>query len=661
GVEPVGKHRNGDLGLIYDRKGLNDGGDLLEFRILSLNNSLKWFIEAKAEDLIILINPDAEPEETSLEQEAKTFANRDNVPKSKANEGPLSGTTSLYQLDPNTKSNSHSMNQNNGNLDQITAMAKTFFNRLSTNAERVEAYDRLTSSSTTRFQTGTRALLKGLQKIEEKTRAICQCAGAINDRYKLKRSKIVMELAEIRKSIHSDVDSEALQKRLTDLSDKVKDVNIGGDSIAKDIFSLQAELAQAFIEFTETYQKVRDDRFNVKILKTSFWELEAGSEEMNEVGKISEDKGRLCSRLRKQLEDETGIIFNLSTSYECYCMELYAKAAALLDQDYRRRAANIFLTVFYKSDPKTVPFRYASLAQYADLLCNAAMAGYTTLIYIDGADYVPDFLSHLIVFALRLRNSGISDKGLIVHLSEYLAGNSFRLCDKKVLSEEDLNETVYQPNDIVERTDKGNKTSKTCSVRKCLDDFKTRVCMFVETLFNAIQEVQEELDVIDPTIGIFSQTAKSTIASKELPSLLKIGCNKCGAKRFNIERDEGKQIYTGLRQCLRCQRAVYCSRKCQKEDRKIGGHKHVCREADVLRVGDVVYVDYVDVSEPNDASSDISDISGGESGFIFQMRPKDDGDVEIRILARNSSPESGFIRCEPENLTLLVPIEHILI
>ncbi|KAJ3333590.1 hypothetical protein HDU76_006331 [Blyttiomyces sp. JEL0837] len=46
-------------------------------------------------------------------------------------------------------------------------------------------------------------------------------------------------------------------------------------------------------------------------------------------------------------------------------------------------------------------------------------------IYIDGADYAPDFLSHLIVFALRLRNSGISDKGLIVHLSEYLAGNVY--------------------------------------------------------------------------------------------------------------------------------------------------------------------------------------------------------------------------------------------
>ncbi|KAI9358637.1 hypothetical protein DFJ73DRAFT_757919 [Zopfochytrium polystomum] len=46
-------------------------------------------------------------------------------------------------------------------------------------------------------------------------------------------------------------------------------------------------------------------------------------------------------------------------------------------------------------------------------------------IYIEGVDYNPDFLSHLVVFALRLRNVGISDRGLIVHLSEYLAGNVY--------------------------------------------------------------------------------------------------------------------------------------------------------------------------------------------------------------------------------------------
>ncbi|KAJ3101403.1 hypothetical protein HDU97_001390 [Phlyctochytrium planicorne] len=44
-------------------------------------------------------------------------------------------------------------------------------------------------------------------------------------------------------------------------------------------------------------------------------------------------------------------------------------------------------------------------------------------IYIEGVDYNPDFLSHLVVYALRLRNAGISDRGLIVYLSEFLEGN----------------------------------------------------------------------------------------------------------------------------------------------------------------------------------------------------------------------------------------------
>ncbi|KAJ3408851.1 hypothetical protein HDV05_004742 [Chytridiales sp. JEL 0842] len=43
--------------------------------------------------------------------------------------------------------------------------------------------------------------------------------------------------------------------------------------------------------------------------------------------------------------------------------------------------------------------------------------------HIEGVDYNPDFFSHLVVFALRLRNAGISDRGLVVHLSDLLAGN----------------------------------------------------------------------------------------------------------------------------------------------------------------------------------------------------------------------------------------------
>ncbi|KAI9346549.1 hypothetical protein BDR26DRAFT_916496 [Obelidium mucronatum] len=46
-------------------------------------------------------------------------------------------------------------------------------------------------------------------------------------------------------------------------------------------------------------------------------------------------------------------------------------------------------------------------------------------IHIEKSDYNPDFLSHLVVFALRLRNAGLSDRGLLVYLSEFLAGNVY--------------------------------------------------------------------------------------------------------------------------------------------------------------------------------------------------------------------------------------------
>ncbi|KAG1056517.1 hypothetical protein G6F55_008199 [Rhizopus delemar] len=47
-------------------------------------------------------------------------------------------------------------------------------------------------------------------------------------------------------------------------------------------------------------------------------------------------------------------------------------------------------------------------------------------IYIDGHFYSSDdFLVQLVVFSLRLRNLGLSDHGLLIHLSEVLAGNIY--------------------------------------------------------------------------------------------------------------------------------------------------------------------------------------------------------------------------------------------
>ncbi|KAJ2993015.1 hypothetical protein HDV02_002709 [Globomyces sp. JEL0801] len=46
-------------------------------------------------------------------------------------------------------------------------------------------------------------------------------------------------------------------------------------------------------------------------------------------------------------------------------------------------------------------------------------------LYIDAADYQPDFLSHLVVFALKLRNEGLTDHGILIHLSDALQGSIY--------------------------------------------------------------------------------------------------------------------------------------------------------------------------------------------------------------------------------------------
>lgn len=65
-------------------------------------------------------------------------------------------------------------------------------------------------------------------------------------------------------------------------------------------------------------------------------------------------------------------------------------------------------------------------------------------LYIDEKDYQPDFLSHLLAFALKLRNKGLEDHGLCLHLSEALAGSiyGFGTQGHSALYEEDLTYTL---------------------------------------------------------------------------------------------------------------------------------------------------------------------------------------------------------------------------
>jgi len=46
-------------------------------------------------------------------------------------------------------------------------------------------------------------------------------------------------------------------------------------------------------------------------------------------------------------------------------------------------------------------------------------------VYIEAVDYTADFLTDLVIYAVKIRNHGIPDYGLIVHLSELVAGSLY--------------------------------------------------------------------------------------------------------------------------------------------------------------------------------------------------------------------------------------------
>eukprot|EP00917_Polyrhabdina_sp_WS-2016_P015311 GHVP01033334.1.p1 GENE.GHVP01033334.1~~GHVP01033334.1.p1 ORF type:complete len:490 (+),score=62.46 GHVP01033334.1:1085-2554(+) len=59
-------------------------------------------------------------------------------------------------------------------------------------------------------------------------------------------------------------------------------------------------------------------------------------------------------------------------------------------------------------------------------------------IYIAEEDYVDDFLTRLIVFFIRVRNKGISDRGLLVYFSDYMLGTYKKNRHSDIYSEPNL-------------------------------------------------------------------------------------------------------------------------------------------------------------------------------------------------------------------------------
>jgi hypothetical protein len=65
---------------------------------------------------------------------------------------------------------------------------------------------------------------------------------------------------------------------------------------------------------------------------------------------------------------------------------------------------------------------------YSAIMSSVNHSSILRSIYIDGHIYSQDdFLINLIVFALKLRNTGLSDHDLLMHLSEVLAGSLYAL------------------------------------------------------------------------------------------------------------------------------------------------------------------------------------------------------------------------------------------
>ncbi|KAI1320400.1 hypothetical protein EDD11_001203 [Mortierella claussenii] len=59
-------------------------------------------------------------------------------------------------------------------------------------------------------------------------------------------------------------------------------------------------------------------------------------------------------------------------------------------------------------------------------------------IYVDGTSYQNDFLVNLIAFSLRLRNTGVDDHGIIVHLSEVIAGSLYGVGHSAIYEEREV-------------------------------------------------------------------------------------------------------------------------------------------------------------------------------------------------------------------------------
>ncbi|KAG0305820.1 hypothetical protein BGZ98_003536, partial [Dissophora globulifera] len=81
-------------------------------------------------------------------------------------------------------------------------------------------------------------------------------------------------------------------------------------------------------------------------------------------------------------------------------------------------ASGVRLTCVASLEDQVVPL-------YSSVMTSIHHPSIVRAVYIDAASYQNDFLINLIAFSLRLRNAGVDDHGILVHLSEVIAGSLY--------------------------------------------------------------------------------------------------------------------------------------------------------------------------------------------------------------------------------------------
>lgn len=98
--------------------------------------------------------------------------------------------------------------------------------------------------------------------------------------------------------------------------------------------------------------------------------------------------------------------------------------------------AGVKLTVVGSLNDQVVPL-------YSALFSGVSHPAILRAVYIDSDAFrTSDFLANLIVFAIRLRNAGLSDHDLVYHVSEALAGALTGVGHSKIYEEEDVYKRV---------------------------------------------------------------------------------------------------------------------------------------------------------------------------------------------------------------------------